>query len=317
MEHLAFHRELLADGGRVHAMVQAVRAAVRPGDVVVDLGTGSGLLAVAAAQSGARRVYAIEAAGEIMDVARQVVADNGVGDRVVLVEGCSTEVDLDDEADVLLAEIVGSFGLDEGIIGYVDDARKRFLRPGGRLVPDGLRLVAAPTEQGLSLTSWAARLETQMGIDLSALDLHTRHLSRGMHAIAEALLGPPVELLDCDLWCPPAAPFHGGGSARLERDGLLCGWVGWFELRSGGRPLLDTSPGCDLPSWRQVWLPAGPPLAVADGTEASLEVRYDPPFWSWQLQVGDTNRRFSEFEVLPAPSLAPPSLAPPSPVQES
>ena len=71
------HARMLHDDRRTGDYISALVAAVRPGDVVLDIGTGSGVLAVAAARSGARRVYAVEAS-DIADVAGRVFAANGV-----------------------------------------------------------------------------------------------------------------------------------------------------------------------------------------------------------------------------------------------
>ena len=78
------HARMLHDDRRTGDYLTALREAVRPGDVVLDLGTGSGVLAVAAARAGARRVYAIEAT-DIAEVAERVFAANGVQDRVTLI----------------------------------------------------------------------------------------------------------------------------------------------------------------------------------------------------------------------------------------
>src|SRR5947209_14462656 len=78
------HARMLHDDRRTSDYIAAVRNAVRPEDIVLDLGTGSGVLAIAAARAGARHVYAVEAS-DIADVAERVFAANGVGDRVTLI----------------------------------------------------------------------------------------------------------------------------------------------------------------------------------------------------------------------------------------
>lgn len=288
---------MLADGVRVDALVGAVGAAVRPGDVVVDLGTGTGLLAVAAARAGACRVYAIESDAEVLEVARRVVVDNGVDDRVRLCHGRSTEVELPERADVVVAEIVGSFGLEEEITRYLDDARRRFLVPGGRVVPDAVRLMAAPTEQGSSLGVWARQVRDRHGIDLESVDGRTRHLSSDMWADPGDLLGPAGLVLHCDLTQPPPEPLQGRAVSVIGRDGSLSGWVGWFEMSSLGRLVLSTRPPSKLTSWSQVFLSVGEPIPVVAGGLAGLEVRFDAPYWTWAVETAGTRRSFSELEA--------------------
>ena len=91
---LDWHRELQADRHRVLAFRQAVREAVSPGDVVVDIGTGTGPLALPAVGAGATRVYAIER-GEIIVLARQIARQNGLEDRISFIQGDSRHVELE------------------------------------------------------------------------------------------------------------------------------------------------------------------------------------------------------------------------------
>ena len=88
---LALHGQLLDHRSRTQAYLKVVRDVVRPGSVVVDLGTGSGVLGVAAARAGAARVYAIEATA-MAGVAQQVAAANGVADRVTVLRGWSQQI---------------------------------------------------------------------------------------------------------------------------------------------------------------------------------------------------------------------------------
>jgi protein arginine N-methyltransferase 1 len=137
------HARMLHDDRRTSDYVAALQKAVRPEDIVLDIGTGSGVLAIAAARAGARHVYAVEAS-DIADVAERVFAANGVQDRVTLIRGWSREVELPEPADVLVAEVIGNEPLEEEILETTLDARSRLLKPDGRLIPHTLELVARP-----------------------------------------------------------------------------------------------------------------------------------------------------------------------------
>src|SRR5581483_2265956 len=101
------HGVMIADRARVGAYRRALERTVKPGHVVVDLGTGTGLLAVFACRLGARTVYAIEAE-EIIDLARDIAAANGCADRIAFIRGHSTGVQLPERADVVVSDVHGA-----------------------------------------------------------------------------------------------------------------------------------------------------------------------------------------------------------------
>jgi precorrin-6B methylase 2 len=137
------HARMLHDERRTGDYIAALREAIRPEDIVLDIGTGSGVLAIAAARAGARQVYAVEAS-DIADVAERVFAANGMEDRVTLIRGWSRDIELPERADLLVAEVIGNEPFEEEILETTLDARRRLLKPGGRLIPHTLELVARP-----------------------------------------------------------------------------------------------------------------------------------------------------------------------------
>src|SRR5215467_2076803 len=97
------HRQYLCDRARLGVFERAIAATVRPGDVVIDLGAGTGIFGLLACRAGAARVYAIEPGGMI-ELARALAAANGVGDRITFVRAHSSEAQLPEQADVLVGD---------------------------------------------------------------------------------------------------------------------------------------------------------------------------------------------------------------------
>jgi predicted RNA methylase len=80
LETVDYHRTMLADKDRMQSYLRAILKAVEPGDVVFDIGSGTGILAYFACMAGARVVYAVEQ-DPIVDLARAICRQNGFQDR--------------------------------------------------------------------------------------------------------------------------------------------------------------------------------------------------------------------------------------------
>src|SRR5262245_37626059 len=104
------HRRYLADRVRVSAFRRALSEAVQPDTVVLDLGTGTGVLGLLACQAGARRVYAVDK-GDMIELAREICHANKLHQRMVFIKGLSTRIDLPERVDIIVADQIGSFGI--------------------------------------------------------------------------------------------------------------------------------------------------------------------------------------------------------------
>src|SRR5271170_7083584 len=102
------HEAMLMDRIRCDAYQDAIRRTVKPGNVVVDLGAGTGLLSFFALQAGARHVFAIEKSG-IAEVAAELVEANGFRDRITLIRENSKRVRLPERCNVLITETLSCF----------------------------------------------------------------------------------------------------------------------------------------------------------------------------------------------------------------
>ena len=138
------HIDMLNDKARTRAYQKAIRDLVKPGDCVVDIGTGTGVLAMTAIQAGAAKVYALEANPATADIARHCIRQNGFSDGIEVVQGWSTSVELPERADLIVSEMFGNDPFDEDILSIYADAVKRFAKPGAKLIPQGFDLCCAP-----------------------------------------------------------------------------------------------------------------------------------------------------------------------------
>jgi protein arginine N-methyltransferase 1 len=139
--------QMIADRVRMDPYAYALKAAIGPDSVVLDIGAGTGIHALLACKFGARHVYAIEP-NEAIHLARELAQANGFGDRITFIHDFSTQVTLPERADVIVSDLRGVLPLFGAHIPAVVDARQRHLAPGGRLIPKRDNLWVALVEAG-------------------------------------------------------------------------------------------------------------------------------------------------------------------------
>jgi protein arginine N-methyltransferase 1 len=306
---LEFHAFCLTDtGSRLDRFAAAIAARIKPGDTVVDLGAGSGILSFLACQAGARRVYAIEAGGSI-EFARLLAARNGFQDRIEFIAESSTQVTLPDRVDLVVGDIHDTFGLQTQGLATVTDARDRFLAPGGTLIPRRIQLLTAPVEAPdhyqRTIDVWEQQAR---GIDLSPL----RSLAVNQPSVARIarsqLLGAVVPLATIDLM--HVTGLHTGGATHSEvaRDGTLHGVCGCFVTTLADGVTMGNVPGeSDTTNFAQAFFPIESPIAVRAGDRIAIRLEtHDGAASHWQLEVtrnGDCIGRF-DHSMLHAETLS-------------
>ncbi len=286
------HREYLSDPHRVEAFRRALEEVVRPGDVVLDLGSGTGILGLLACRAGAGRVYAVEEGG-IIELAREVAAASGFADRIVFVPGLSTRVELPERVDLVVTDQIGHFGFEAGLVEYLSDVTFRFLKPGGTLVPGRIDLHVAPTESAdvrARVDFWSS---SPAGFDYRPARSIAVNTGYPIQLESSALLATPAHVATFDFGTDIPSRVSGEGRFEVRREGRLDGIGGWFSAPLSRGVELTNSPGAPHRiARRNVFLPLEEAVPVRPGDEVALRLAIVPRSGIVHWSVEAAGRRF-------------------------
>jgi SAM-dependent methyltransferase len=290
-EHLVY----VSDQVRLGHFRRAVSKVVTSGAGVADLGSGSGILGLLCLQVGAKRIYAIDDSAMI-DAARETFTRAGFGDRVECLHGRSSQIDLPERVDVVICDHVGYFGFDYGVVEFLQDARRRFLKPGGVLVPSKIQLQvsAVGSQKCAELASgWRADAVPSEFHWLNAYSINAKH---AVNLTCEEVLCPAATLGQIDLHADNPDFFSWGAELRATRDGTVNGIAGWFECELADGVWMTNSPLAEKPIQRpQAFLPIGEPTEVKAGDAISVTIMARPTdhLIAWTVTFPATGKRFS------------------------
>lgn len=266
---------MIADEVRTGAYEAAIRATVRPGAVVLDIGAGTGILSFLACRAGARKVYAVEG-GDAIAVAAEIAQANGLSDRIEFIQAKSTEITLPERADVVVSDLRGVLPLFEEHIPSIVDARLRHLAPGGVLIPlrDQIRIgmIEAPAEYERLVAPWStARFGFEMG---AALRIVTNSWDRAFFQSGQ-LLSEPADWATLDYQTIESADVHGTMTLTALRDGTAHGIAAWFDTVLCEGIGYSNAPGQPETVYGTGFFPFSEPIAVNAGDSLTVTLRSD------------------------------------------
>ncbi|KAG0463888.1 hypothetical protein HPP92_019508 [Vanilla planifolia] len=304
---LYHQKEMLSDRVRMDAYYDAIFKNKQhfAGKVVLDVGTGSGILAIWSAQAGARKVYAVEAT-KMAQHAKALVQANDVQDVVEVIEGSMEEINLPEKVDVIISEWMGYFLLRESMFDSVICARDRWLKPTGVLYPSHARMWMAPVRSGLgdqkmtdfeaAMTDWynfVVDTENNYGVNMNVLtksyrEEHEKYylktsLWNNIHPSQIIGTSAVIKEIDCltatvddirNVTAKFSLPIH------VDRS-RLSAFAGWFDVQFRGsmeNPAeneieLTTAPSIENSThWGQQVFLVHPPLRVNEGDEVIVDL---------------------------------------------
>jgi protein arginine N-methyltransferase 1 len=269
------HREYVSDAPRIAAFRRAISEVVRPTDVVLDLASGTGILGLLACEAGAARVYSIDGGG-LSGIAHELARANGFGERMVFIGGLSTRVELPEKVDLVLADQIGHFGFEAGVIDFFNDARRRFLKPGARAIPSRVDLCVSPVElpeMWRRVEFWNSR---PAGFDFAPARSIAANTGYPVRIDAADLLGEVRKLHSIDLTDISPTQFSSEATIVIERLGTMHGIMGCFEAHLSPHVVMSNSPlrrGRIVR--RNAFFPIDRPVEVEPGDQVSVAMTID------------------------------------------
>lgn len=300
---LAGYGQMIADKARTGAYIDALRALVRPGSVVMDIGTGPGIMAVLACQLGAKRVYAIEP-GEVIQLAREIAKANHVAGKIEFFEDISTNVTIPERADIIVSDLRGVVPFYTQHIPSITDARRRFLAPGGILVGRVDRVWAAiaqaPERYSQIAGPWECELPDQ---DLSAAR------RKAVNDIYK-MLQPPIQLLTSPQLCVALdymlvedPDMERELTWTVEREGTGHGIAIWFDADLAEGAGFSNHPELSHGVYSALFLPWEMATRLVAGQTVSVNLQAklmeDDYLWRWISRIespGQAGKTSFEFD---------------------
>mmetsp|Transcript_24818 Transcript_24818/g.36409 ORF Transcript_24818/g.36409 Transcript_24818/m.36409 type:complete len:466 (-) Transcript_24818:50-1447(-) len=256
--HHGIHEEMLKDEVRTRTYQLAIlnNAHLFEDKVVLDVGCGTGILSMFAAQAGARHVYAVDCSS-IIQQATQIVEKNGFGDKITLIKGKMEEIQLPvEKVDIIISEWMGYFLLYESMLDTVLFARDKFLVENGIIFPDKAVMYLCGIEDAPIKEERIDFWDNVYGFDMSCIK-------------EIALSEPVVDIVDSKNVCTEAVPilkldlltcttkdlaFSSDFAITAKRNDYVHGLVAYFEcaFTQVHKPLgWSTSPFSKYTHWKQ------------------------------------------------------------------
>jgi len=294
MYNILSYGSMVSDSVRMNAYADALRKVVTSDSVVLDIGTGFGFFAVLACQLGARRVIAIEP-DSIIEVARKVAAANQCADKIQFIRDVSTNVSLNEPADVIISDLRGLLPWFEKHLPAIIDARKRLLSPGGTLVPSRDMVWVALVESAALYSPYSEPwCSKPQGVDLAAARQFAVNLwKKGRKVLPSEFLGKPQLWASLDYAFVEDVNVSSTVAWTLGRAGTAHGIMIWFDTELCDGIGFSNDPTQPQLIYGNAFFPFAAPVEVRPGESVTVDLRAilaeEDYVWVWKTKVSSGN----------------------------
>ncbi len=248
----AWHLSMMNDHKRNEAYANAIQLAVEEGDLVLDIGTGSGLLSMMAAAKGAQ-VVTCETSEIIARTAKKIISTNGYQKEVSVINKKSIElevgVDLPKPADLVISEVLSAEFVGEDVRRTIWDAKTRLIKSNGTMIPQSGSIKVALLGSDAEIDKFV-RVANVHGFDLSEFNSITQN-KFGLSLVSKpVLLSEPKNVFNIDFNSrnKPANEEQVIG-IEATQSGMCIGLVQWIRVALYGDIFYENQPGDGFSHW--------------------------------------------------------------------
>lgn len=275
----AWHIPMINDDERNEAYDAALNRAIRPGDLVFEIGTGSGIVSMMAARAGAGHVITCEVLPTIAEAAKDIIKANGYADKITVITSKSTQLkigeDLPQKADLFVSELINVGMLAPNMLPIIRHARENLVKPEGRVIPEAATVYGALIE--CDHLSRINPVKEIAGFDMSGMD---RFRSPG-YAVIDFATDPHRRLsdrfvaLDFDFRIDMKEMDSHRIVVPVTEAGTCHGIAFWFDLHMFEGIVYRSDSHTRTNHWKQAAHFFPEPITVEPGDRLTLAVGYD------------------------------------------
>ena len=285
---------MMGDSVRMNAYVEALRNSVNGESVVLDLGAGTGIFSMLACRFGARKTYAIEP-NDAIYMATQLAKDNGFAERIEFIQEISTRVELPEKVDIIISDLRGVLPIYSQHIPSIADARRRFLKPGGLLLPRKdllwVAVVETPEEYQRYTAPWKGN---HFNLNLEATQKTLTNSWGFAHIKPHQLMTDPKLWATLDYWHVDDPNVNGEVDFQANRNGIGHGLFVWFDATISEGISFSGGPGAPKSMvYGNGFFPFSKPIDFAKGDRISIKMQtslvVENYVWRWKTNAYDGN----------------------------
>ena len=249
----SWHSSMINDEPRNRAYLEAIKLAVDDGFFVLEIGTGSGLLSMMAAASGAGDVISCESSTTIANVAKKIISRNGYEKNINVINKKSTELiigaDLPRKADLLISEILSAGFVGEGVRSTILDANTRLLKKDGRMIPESGDIRIALVGNNAEVLD-AVLVSGSQGFDLSEFNSITQRQFSLKLKEKPKLLSNPEDAFSINLYDKnEIVKEEKIIKLQANQSGLCLGLIQWLRVQIYKDIQYENNPGEIFSHW--------------------------------------------------------------------
>jgi type II protein arginine methyltransferase len=273
-----WHFEMLNDEKRNEAFRRALTNAITPETVVLDIGSGTGLLAMMAARAGARETVTCEMVPQLAELARDTVELNGLADRIITLDKKSTSLvigyQMVHKANLLVTETVDCGLLGEGIVSSIAHAKANLLTDDAQIVPCAATVYATVVESPRLRNLNCA--QTAAGFDVSLINRYAtaHYMPVRLDAFEYTPLTEPFAVFDFDFANGTIVPERKQIEVQALRDGTAHCVIFWFNMQLDEENSISNQPGSTT-HWEQALQCLDNEVAVKAGETLVIDAEHD------------------------------------------